>query len=182
MYNQLRTVAGDDLPARLCSEVCKSSNRSIITAAMQKERFENSRKELVEKLHGVPASVLPCSTQRAEGTVKTRPRRTRPSHSDKQPRPSPLARTGVSPLAKRPLSDAMNPSLAVAQNRIQPVKPAQVHFTTRSRVDRRELFPFATCTSLPMSPTKSGASYSPFTSMGQFTLSSQDTFQQKVSI
>ena len=184
LYNQLRTVAGDDLPARLCSEVvCKSCNRSIITAAKQKERFENSRKELVEKPHGVPASsVLPCSTQRAEGTVKTPPQRPRPSHSDKLSRPSPLARTGVSPLAKRPLSDATNPSLAVAQNRIQPVKPAQVHFTTRLRVARCKFFLFATCTSLPMSPTKSGASYSPFTSMGQFTLSSQDTFQQKVSI
>ena len=134
----------------------KSCNRSIITAAKQKERFENSGKELVEKLHGVPASsVLPCMTQRAEGTVKTPPRRPRPSqrHSDKRPRPSPLARTGVSPLAKRPLSDATNPSLAVSQNRIQPVKPAQVHLTTRSRVARRELFPFATSTSLPMSPT-----------------------------
>ena len=86
MYSQLRTVAGDDLPARLCSEfVCKSCNRSIITAAKQKERFENSGKELVEKLHGIPvSSVLPCMTQRAEGTVKTPPRRPRPSHSDKQ--------------------------------------------------------------------------------------------------
>ena len=69
LYSQLRMVAGDDLPARLCSEfVCKSCNRSIITAAKQKERFKNSRKELVEKLHGVSASsVLPCSTQTAEG-------------------------------------------------------------------------------------------------------------------
>ena len=42
--------------------------------------------ELVEKLYGVPASsVLPCSTQRAEGPVKTPPRRPRPSHSDKRP-------------------------------------------------------------------------------------------------
>ena len=176
LYSQLRMVAGDDLPARLCSEfVCKSCNRNIITAAKQKERFENSRKELVEKLHGVSASsVLPYSTQTAEGMVKTPPH-----HSDKRPRPSPLARTGVSPLAKRPLSNATNLSLAVAQNRILPVKPAQVHLTTRSRVARRELFP---STSLATSPTKSGASYSPFTSMGQFTLSSQDTFQQKVSI
>ena len=73
------------MPARPCSEfVCKSCNRSIITAAKQKERFENSGKELVEKLHGVPASsVLPCMTQRAEGAVKTR--RSRPSHSDKRP-------------------------------------------------------------------------------------------------
>ena len=56
---------------------------SPVTAAKQKERFENSGKELVEKLHGVPASsVLPCMTQRAEGTVKTPPRRPRPSHSD----------------------------------------------------------------------------------------------------
>ena len=85
LYSQLRTVAGDDLPARLCSEfVCKSCNRSIITTAKQKERFENSGKELVEKLHGIPASVLPCMTQRAEGTVKTPPRRPRPSHSDKR--------------------------------------------------------------------------------------------------
>ena len=61
-------------------------------------------------------------------------RRPRPRHSNKRPRPSPLARTGVSPLAKRPLSDATNPSLAVAQNRIQPVKPPQVRLTTRSRV------------------------------------------------
>ena len=84
LYSQLRTVTGDDLPARLRSEfVCKSCN---CTAAKQKERFENSRKELVEKLHGVPASsVLPCMTQRAEGTVKTPPRRPRPSHSDKRP-------------------------------------------------------------------------------------------------
>lgn len=96
--------------------------------------------------------------------------------------PVPLARTGVSPLAKRPLSDATNPSQAVAQNRIQPVKPSQVHLTTRSRVAHHELFRFATSTSLPMSPTKSGAFYSPSTSMGQFTLSSRDTFQQKVSI
>ena len=127
LYSQLRMVAGEDLPARLCSEfVCKSCNRNIITAAKQKERFENSRKELVEKLNGVSASsVLPCSTQTAEGTVKTPPH-----HSDKRPRPSPLARTGVSPLAKRPLSNATNLSLAVAQNRILPVKPAQVHLTT----------------------------------------------------
>ena len=48
LYSQLRTVAGDDLPARRCSEfVCKSRNRSIITAAKQKERFQNSRKTLL---------------------------------------------------------------------------------------------------------------------------------------
>ena len=175
-------VAGDDLLARLCSEfVCKSCYHSMITAAKQKERFENSRKELVEKLHGVSASsVLPCSTQTEEGTVKTLPRRPCPSHSDKRPRPSvPVGKNWISPLVKRPLSNAMNLPLAVAQNRILPVKPAQVHLTTQSQVACRERFP---STSLAMSSTKSGASYSPFTSMGQFTLSSQDTFQQKVSI
>ena len=119
-------------------------------------RSEDSRKELVEKLHGVSVStVIPCSTQTAEGTVKTLPRLPHPSHFDKRPRPSPLASTGVSPLAKRPLSNATNLSLAVAQNRILPVKPVQVHSTTRSRVARRKLFP---STSLAMSPTKSVAS------------------------
>ena len=48
LFSQLRTVAGDDLSARRCSEfVCKSRNRSIITAAKQKERFQNSGKSLL---------------------------------------------------------------------------------------------------------------------------------------
>jgi len=71
---------------------------SIIKAAKQKERFEHSRKELVQKIHRFP--VCSVSPKRAEATVKTPPRL--PSKPEKRPRPSPLARTGVSPLTKRP--------------------------------------------------------------------------------
>ena len=126
LYHQLSAVAGDDLPINLCSEfVCVSCKRSIITAAKQKEHLENSRKELVQKLSTYPScSVLPSSTQRAQLTVKTPNRRPWLSQCDKRPRPSSLASTGVSPLAKRTLSDTTNASLAAGQSRMQPVEPA----------------------------------------------------------
>ena len=62
LYRQLRTVV-DDLPARLCSEVvCVSCRGSILKATKQKEHFECSRKELVQKLHK-SSSVPACNTK-----------------------------------------------------------------------------------------------------------------------
>ena len=70
LYCQLRTVV-DEFPARLCSEVvCVSCRGSILKAAKQKERFECSRKELVQKLHK-SSSVPACNTKQAEATVRT---------------------------------------------------------------------------------------------------------------
>ena len=54
-----------------CSEVvCVSCRGSILKAAKQKEGFECSRKELVQKLHK-SSSVPACNTKRAEATVRT---------------------------------------------------------------------------------------------------------------
>ena len=62
LYRQLRPVV-DDLPAGLCSEVvCVPCRGSILKAAKQKERFEFSRKELVQKLHK-SSSVPACNTK-----------------------------------------------------------------------------------------------------------------------
>ena len=47
-----------------------SCRGSILKAAKQKERFECSRKELVQKLHK-SSSVPACNTKRAEATVRT---------------------------------------------------------------------------------------------------------------
>jgi len=177
LYCQLKTVVGDDLPAGLCSEVvCVACRGSIIKAAKQKERFEHSRKELVQKIHRFP--VCSVSPKRAEATVKTPPRL--PSKPEKRPRPSPLARTGVSPLTKRPpLAEA------VQRDGKQPVEAAQRPWM--KPFARRELFPVPTSVQvspsrIPIPSTKSKASYPPSKIMGQVTLSGQPTVQRKVSM
>ena len=162
LYHQLSAVAGDDLPTNLCSEFVCVSCKCSTRAAKQKERFETSRKELIQKLSTYPScSVLHSSTQRAELTVKIPNRRPRLSQCDKRPRLSPLASTGVSPLAKRTLSDTTNASPAAGQSHMQPVESARVQLTTR-----RELFPVPTSTFMP-------PPHSPATNTSQFTLSSK---------
>ena len=100
LYRQLRTVVGENLPETLCSNVvCALCRSNILKALKQKERFEQSRRELVEKLRGVPASsLLPCNAQPAALKAVSPQRSSQPW---KRPRLSPLT---VSPLAKRPLS------------------------------------------------------------------------------
>ena len=71
LYCKLRPVV-DDLPARLCSEVvCVSCRGSILKAAKQKERFECSRKQLVQKLH--KSSSAPALFFRSPCDVVTTP-------------------------------------------------------------------------------------------------------------
>lgn len=131
LYRQLRSIAGADLPTRLRSDfLCLPCRGSVITAAKQKERFEQSRREIIHQLHSTPAPSMVRSPSRL------------PSRSHKRPLLSPLATTGVSPLAKRP------PSSAKAEQ------------STATPVSRRELFPTGLssvpdkdCLSLALQPT-----------------------------
>lgn len=117
MFRQLSLVIGGDLPAPLRSDfVCVSCQRRILTALKQKERADQSRRELLQKLASTSAS----PTARTQS-----PRLQLPSRPEKRPRSSPFARSGVSPLTKRALSEATH----VAESLLTQHTP------------RRELFP-----------------------------------------
>jgi len=101
---QLKTVVGDDLPARLCSEVvCVACRGSIIKATKQEESFEHQERACPEDTQ---ISCLFCVPE-TSWSWKTPPRL--PSKPEKRPWPSPLARTGISFLTKRPpLAEAVS--------------------------------------------------------------------------
>ena len=146
LYRQLRTVAGADLPAQLSSEfVCVSCRTSILTALAQKERFENFRRKLLQKFHTVQTSseLRPA----LQATVSTPPSRL----PEKRPRLSPLARTGISPRAKRPFPDATN----TTESKLLPPARQLTRLGDSQRVVRRELF------ALPRPPMPSRATRLP---------------------
>ncbi len=108
LFRQLRNVAGDALPARSqlrSNVVCKRCQKSIQTAANQKERFEQSRRALLQKVQVTTDSWVALALP---ATDKTPPRRTinpSPRQPMKRPLRSPMTKTGVSPLTKRYLPD-----------------------------------------------------------------------------
>ena len=86
--------------------VCMTCRSTIRTAACQKERFKQTRRSLVQKLHAVAGGVSqPSSSSLLNATAETPPRHNPPSNRPKPPEkrtiPSPLVQTGVSPLLKR---------------------------------------------------------------------------------
>ena len=145
LHRQLRTVAGADLPAQLSSEfTCVSCRTSILTALAQKERFENSRREVL-KFHTVQTSseLRPA----LQATVSTPPSRL----PEKRPRLSPLARTGISLRAKRPFPDAMN----TTESKLLPPVWQLTRLGDSQRVVRHELF------AIPWPPMPSRATHLP---------------------
>ena len=93
LYHQPRGVAGIELSASLGSHfLCLSCRGKLLTVANQKKCYEESRSELLHMLHDASApSPMRISPQRLT------------SRSQKRPLLS-LAKTGVSPFAKRQAS------------------------------------------------------------------------------
>ena len=173
LFRQLRAVAGADL--WLCSDsVCWSCQGSILTAAKQKQRYEKSWRQLIQKL--IPAPVFPCNMQPspAKAMVSLTPPRL-PSWPEKLPWSSPLGISGISPLAKRPLSEARNTkehskSPAPVCHHKLPVEVAQEKLTTPA--PHCALFPNSACahvlpSKIPLASTRSRGPCPPVTSSCQ---------------